>query len=220
VARATYADVVADLPSTSEPAAPLRVVVVEDEALIRMDLVEMLSEAGYVVVGATGNARDGVTLVAEHAPDAVLLDITMPLAASEDPDPSAGLVAARQISRDSGAAVVMLTAHGQATIAASAAEAGALAYLVKPVSAAEVVATITVAVNQRRALQQAQDHAARLETKVQAHEAVQRAVEMLMGAVGWTEPQAYAWLRKAAMDRRVTLTEAALAVVESPPGDM
>lgn len=192
----------------------------EDEALIRMDVVEMLSEAGYVVVGATGNARDAIALVGEHNPDAVLLDITMPMAASEDPDPGAGLVVAREISRQSNAAIIMLTAHGQATIAASAADAGALAYLVKPVSAAEVIATVTVAVNQRRALQQAQDHAARLETKVQAHESVQRAVELLMGAMEWSEPQAYAWLRTAAMDRRVTLTEAALAVLESPPGPM
>lgn len=201
----------------SHSAQVTRVVVVEDEPLIRMDLVELLAEAGCVVVGAAGNAHEGITLAHEHAPDVVLLDITMPQRAGDEPDPSAGVDAARQIAQADVAAVIMVTAHAQSQIAAAAAEAGALGYLVKPVSAAELMATITVAVNQRRVLHEAKHHAATLQSRVDAREAVGRAVDVLRAAMGWDEQRAYSWLRSAAMDQRVTLTEAALAVLADPP---
>lgn len=194
-----------------------RVVVVEDEPLIRMDLVELLAEAGFVVVGASGDAETGLSLVREHDPDVVLLDITMPRRHGEDPDPSAGVNAAREIAGVSDAAVVMVTAHAQAQIAAAAAEAGALGYLVKPVSAPELMATITVAVNQRRLLHEAKNQAATLQSRMEARETVSKAVDVVRAAMGWDEQQAYAWLRSAAMDQRVTLTEAALAVLADPP---
>lgn len=185
---------------------PLRLVVAEDESIIRMDLVEMLQEQGHEVVAAVGDGQAAVDAVSSMRPDVVLLDVAMPV--------RDGLSAAEEISREGWAPVVMVTAFSQSETVLRAAEAGAFGYLVKPFGPADLSPAIAVA---RARWQQARDLAADLAgatERANARERVERAKALVQESAGIGEPEAFAWLRSQAMDRRLTLAEVAAEVCE------
>ena len=185
--------------------ATTRVIVAEDEAVIRMDLVEMLKELGYVVVAEAFNGERAVELVREHRPDLAFLDIAMPV--------RDGLSAAEEISRDNLCAVVMVTAFSQRDVAMKAAEAGAVGYVVKPFTMADLEPSIALALARWRQIQDLRGQVEALGDRAKAREEVERAKAVLQERFGLSEPEAFSWLRKAAMDRRVTLSEAATALL-------
>ena len=185
--------------------ATTRVIVAEDEAVIRMDLVEMLKELGYDVVAEAFNGERAVELVREHRPDLAFLDIAMPI--------RDGLSAAEEISRDNLCAVVMVTAFSQRDVAMKAAEAGAVGYVVKPFTMADLEPSIALALARWRQIQDLQGQVEALGDRAKAREEVERAKAVLQERFGLSEPEAFSWLRKAAMDRRVTLSEAATALL-------
>ncbi len=199
------------IPSTAEGSGRrLRVVVAEDEALIRLDLAEMLAEAGYEVVGQAGNGKEAVSLTRQLRPDLVLMDVKMPVLD--------GISAAEQIGADSLAPVVMLTAFSQRELVERASEAGVMAYVVKPFTLADLTPAIEVAASrwgQMRALEaEIADLADRLETR----KLVDRAKGLLMSQLKITEPDAFRWIQKTAMDRRLSMREVAELVIEGLPG--
>lgn len=182
-----------------------RVIVAEDEAVIRMDLVEMLKELGYDVVAEAFNGERAVELVREHRPDLAFLDIAMPV--------RDGLSAAEEISRDNLCAVVMVTAFTQRDVAMKAAEAGAVGYVVKPFTMADLEPSIALALARWRQIQDLQGQVEALGDRAKVREEVERAKAVLQERFGLSEPEAFSWLRKAAMDRRVTLSEASTALL-------
>jgi len=185
--------------------ATTRVIVAEDEAVIRMDLVEMLKELGYDVVAEAFNGERAVELVREHRPDLAFLDIAMPI--------RDGLSAAEEISRDNLCAVVMVTAFSQRDVAMKAAEAVAVGYVVNPFTMADLEPSIALALARWRQIQDLQGQVEALGDRAKAREEVERAKAVLQERFGLSEPEAFSWLRKAAMDRRVTLSEAATALL-------
>ncbi|MCH0539871.1 response regulator [Streptomyces sp. MUM 203J] len=188
------------------PPLTTRVVIAEDEALIRLDLKEMLEEEGYTVVGEAGDGARAVELARELNPDLVILDVKMPVLD--------GISAAEKIAGESIAPVLMLTAFSQRELVERARDAGAMAYLVKPFSKSDVVPAIEMAVSrfaELRALEkEVQDLAARLETR----KLVDRAKSVLQTQYGLTEPAAFRWIQKTSMDRRMSMQQVAQAVIE------
>ncbi len=189
---------------TSRPNA-LRIVVAEDEAIIRLDLVEMLREAGHEVVGEAGDGRRAVELVEELRPDLVVMDVKMPRLD--------GISAAQEIGGAGLAPVVMLTAFSDKELVARASEAGVMAYVLKPFTADDLRPAVTVATSrwaERKALEaEVADLSDRLETR----KLVDRAKGILMKTLDVDEPAAFRWIQKAAMDRRLGMREVAAAVV-------
>jgi response regulator NasT len=190
---------------TTSPLAPVTVLVAEDEALIRMDLVELLGECGYEVVGQASDGQAAVDLTRELRPDVVFMDVAMP---RRD-----GLSAAEEIIADGLAPVVMVTAFSQRETIQRASAAGVLGYLVKPFGRADLAPAIEVAVARWQQMRELQEQVTGLRERQEAREVVDRAKRRLEETLGLTEPEAFAWLRRAAMDRRVTLAEVAAAVV-------
>lgn len=189
----------------ADEVSPLRVVVAEDEAVIRMDLVEMLGELGYSVVGQAANGQQAVDLTRECRPDVVFLDVAMPL--------RDGLSAAEEIAGEDLAAVVMVTAFSQRDVAAKAAEAGAVGYIVKPFTMADLEPAITLAAARWAQVQALKSEVANLGERARAREVVEQAKVLLQREHGMSEPEAFAWLRRAAMDSRVTLSEVGAGVL-------
>ncbi len=185
---------------------PRTVVVAEDEALIRMDLVEMLGELGYQVVGQAGDGEQAVALARDLRPDVVFLDVAMPI--------RDGLSAAQEIVAAGLAPVVMVTAFSQSEVVAKAAAAGALGYLVKPFSARDLTPAIELAVARWMQLQELVAQVENLQERVAAREMVDRAKTRLQSDLGLTEAAAFTWLRQQAMDARVTLAEVAARVLD------
>ena len=185
--------------------APLRVVVAEDEAVIRMDLVEMVRELGHQVVGEAFNGQQAVDLVRSAKPDLVFLDIAMP---ERD-----GLSAAEEIAGEDLCAVVMVTAFSQRDISTKAAQAGAVGYVVKPFTMADLDPAISLAMARWQQIQDLKAQVSSLGERAASREAVEQAKELLQRGHQMSEPEAFAWLRRAAMDRRVTLAEAATALL-------
>ena len=183
----------------------MRVVVAEDEAVIRMDLVEMVRELGHEVVGEAFNGQQAVDLVRELGPDLVFLDIAMPI--------RDGLSAAEEIARDDLCAVVMVTAFSQRDISTRAAEVGAVGYVVKPFTMADLGPAIALSMARWQQIQDLKGQVAALGERAASREVVERAKLRLQEGHGMSEPEAFAWLRRAAMDRRVTLSEAATALL-------
>ena len=184
---------------------PRTVVVAEDEALIRMDLVEMLGELGYEVVGQAGDGEQAVALARQLSPDVVFLDVAMPI--------RDGLSAAEEIVAAKLAPVVMVTAFSQAEVVAKAASAGALGYLVKPFGASDLTPAIELAIARWAQLQELEAQVANLQERVAAREVVERAKVWLQSELGLTEAAAFAWLRRQATDGRLTLAEVAARVL-------
>jgi AmiR/NasT family two-component response regulator len=185
----------------------LRVLVAEDEALIRMDLVETLQELGFDVVASVGDGRSAVEAAEQSAPQVALLDIKMP-----DMD---GLAAASQIIALKSTAVVMLTAFSQPELIQRAIAAGAMGYLVKPFKPEELRAALTVAWERYSQLREQQQRATDLEQSLADRKVIERARGVVQARLGSTEDEAYTWLRRAAMDQRLPLAEVARRTLEA-----
>lgn len=193
--------------TTPHPAAPSgrRVVVAEDEALIRLDLVEMLREEGFDVVGEAGDGQRAVELARELTPDLVVLDVKMPVLD--------GLSAAEQIGNEQLAACVMLTAFSQAELVERAREAGAMAYVVKPFTKADLLPAIEIALSRYAQLRALEAEVADLQERFETRKRTDRAKGVLMTKLGLSEPEAFRWIQKTSMDRRMSMREVADAVV-------
>lgn len=183
----------------------LRIVVAEDEAVIRMDLVEMVRELGHEVVGEAFDGQQAVECVRRVRPDLVFLDIAMPV--------RDGLSAAEEIAAEDLCAVVMVTAFSQRDVATKAAEAGAVGYVVKPFTMSDLDPAITLAMARWQQIVDLKGQLSALGDRARARETVEAAKALLESQYGLDEPQAFTWLRRAAMDRRVTLAEAAAALL-------
>lgn len=184
-----------------------RVLVAEDEALIRLDLVEMLREEGYQVVGEAGDGEQALSLAREEKPDLVLLDVKMPK--------MDGLDVAAQVAEERIAPVVILTAFSQRELVERARDAGAMAYLVKPFSKSDVTPAIELAVSRFAELAALESEVASLTDRLETRKLVDRAKGLLMTKHGLTEPDAFRWIQRTAMDRRSTMQDVAQAVVET-----
>jgi AmiR/NasT family two-component response regulator len=185
-----------------------RVLVAEDEVLIRVDIVETLEEGGHSVVGEAGDGEQAVKLSRELHPDLVVMDVKMPK--------MDGVVAARHISHD-GPAVLVLTAFSDKELVEEAADAGSIGYLVKPFQPAQLLAAVEVALARAADTRKLQDTVEDLETKLANRKVIERAKGRLMEQFGLTEDQAYTRMRRAAMDRQLPLVEIARRVLESQP---
>jgi response regulator NasT len=185
---------------------PIRVVIAEDEAIIRLDLKETLEEEGYEVVGETGRGDEAVELVNQHEPDLAILDIKMP---GMD-----GLQAAREIAGEQRAAVLILTAFSQRDLIERARDAGALAYLVKPFQRSELIPAVEVALGRFREMKALHDQNLTLEEKLETRKLVDRAKGRLMDQHGLSENDAFNFLQKTAMNQRKTLKDIAQSVID------
>ncbi|MGW7620302.1 ANTAR domain-containing response regulator [Streptomyces antimycoticus] len=188
------------------PPLTTRVVIAEDEALIRLDLKEMLEEEGYSVVGEAGDGETAVALAQEHRPDLVILDVKMPVLD--------GISAAERIAADRIAPVLMLTAFSQRELVERARDAGAMAYLVKPFSKSDVVPAIEMAVSRFTELKTLEQEVADLSQRLETRKLVDRAKSILQTQYGLTEPAAFRWIQKTSMDRRLSMQQVAEAVIE------
>ena len=182
-----------------------RILVAEDEAIIRLDLAEMLTESGYEVVGQTSNGEQAVTLANELKPDLVVMDVKMPVLD--------GLSAAEQIGSQRLCPVVMLTAFSQTELVERARDAGVMAYVVKPFTAADVTPAIDIALSRWAELKELEDEVADLGDRLETRKAVDRAKGVLMTKLKISEADAFRWIQKTAMDRRMSMREVADAVV-------
>ncbi len=180
--------------------------IAEDEALIRMDLAEMLAEEGYDVVGEAGDGERAVELVESLRPDLVILDVKMPVLD--------GIAAAERIARQRIAAVVMLTAFSQRDLVEQARDAGAMAYLVKPFVQADLVPAIEMALSRFTELAALEAEVLDLTDRLATRTAVERAKGVLQQELSLTEPDAFRWIQKTAMDLRLSMRQVAEGVVE------
>lgn len=192
-------------PESSSPRR--RVVVAEDEALIRLDVVEMLREAGYDVVGEAGDGEQAVRLAEEHRPDLVVMDVKMPVLD--------GISAAERIAGDRLAPVVLLTAFSQRELVERARDAGAMAYVVKPFTAADLLPALEIAVSRHQEIASLEAEIADLSERFEARKVVERAKGVLQTRFGMTEPDAFRWIQKASMDKRLSMREVAATILES-----
>ncbi len=188
-----------------------RVLVAEDDSLIRMDLIEMLREEGYDVVGEAPNGQVAVELTESLSPDLVIMDIKMPV--------RDGIDAATEIAEKRLAPVVMLTAFSQRDFIDKARDAGAMAYLVKPFTKADLVPAIEVAVSRYQELKQLEREVATMNERLETRKLVERAKGLLMEKQALSEPDAFKWIQRAAMDRRTTMKAVAQVVVETLGSD-
>ncbi|WP_334144546.1 ANTAR domain-containing response regulator [Rhabdothermincola sp.] len=184
---------------------PTRVVIAEDEAIIRLDLKETLEEEGYEVVGETGRGDEAVELVKQLEPDIAILDIKMP---GLD-----GLSAAREIAGERRAAVLILTAFSQRDLIEQARDAGALAYLVKPFQRSELIPAIEVAIGRFNEIKALHDQAQTLEGQLETRKVVDRAKGRLMDRYALSESDAFSFIQKTAMQERMTMKAIAEKVI-------
>jgi response regulator NasT len=182
-----------------------RVVIAEDEAIIRLDLKETLQEEGYEVVGETGRGDEAVELVREHEPDIAILDIKMP---GLD-----GLAAAREIAGERRAAVLILTAFSQRDLIEQARDAGALAYLVKPFEKNELIPAVEVALGRFNEMKALAAQTASLEEQLETRKVVDRAKGILMDKHAMAEAEAFSFIQKRAMGERITMRVVAERVI-------
>ncbi|WP_460754599.1 ANTAR domain-containing response regulator [Myceligenerans cantabricum] len=194
----------------AEEAAPARTsrraVVAEDEALIRMDVVETLREAGFDVVGEAGDGATAVNLALELKPDVVVMDVKMP-----ELD---GISAAEKIGKAHAAPVVLLTAFSQTELVERARDAGAMAYVVKPFTPADLLPSVEIAISRYQQLGALEAEVTDLKERFETRKRVDRAKGLLMTKMGLTEPESFRWIQKTSMDRRLTMREVADAVID------
>ncbi len=190
--------------TTPRPSAK-RVLVAEDEAIIRLDLAEMLGDAGYDVVGQAGDGEQAVAMALDLRPDIVILDVKMPV--------MDGITAAEQIGKERICPVVMLTAFSQTELVERARDAGVMAYIVKPFTAGDVTPALDIALSRWSELTALEEEVADLGDRLATRKAVDRAKGILMTKLKITEGEAFRWIQKTAMDRRMGMREVAEAVV-------
>jgi AmiR/NasT family two-component response regulator len=182
----------------------VRILVAEDEAIIRMDLIEMLQAAGYDVVAAATNGQEAIDLAVVHKPDLAILDVKMPVLD--------GITAAAKIIEI--APVLMLTAFSQRELVERARDAGVMAYVVKPFTIGDLVPAIEIAISRHQQMKSLASEVADLHDRLETRKIIDKAKGILMAALNLSEPQAFSWIQKAAMDRRLTMKEVALAVID------
>jgi response regulator NasT len=187
-----------------------RVLIAEDEALIRLDLKEMLEEEGYEVVGEAGDGETAVSMAEQLRPDLVILDVKMPV--------MDGIVAAERIAGARVAPVVILTAFSQRDLVERARAAGAMAYLVKPFQKKDLLPTIEMATSRFAEIVALENEVADLADRLETRKLVERAKGVLMEKQGMTEPEAFRWIQRTAMDRRTSMKMVASAVLEGLTG--
>ncbi|SER87901.1 response regulator receiver and ANTAR domain protein [Mycobacterium sp. 88mf] len=193
--------------SPKDADSPRRVLIAEDEALIRLDLAEMLREEGYEVVGEAGDGQEAVELAESLRPDLVIMDVKMP---RRD-----GIDAASEIASKRIAPIVILTAFSQRELVERARDAGAMAYLVKPFSITDLVPAIEVAVSRFSEIAALENEVATLGDRLETRKLVERAKGLLQSKHQMTEPEAFKWIQRAAMDRRTTMKRVAEVVLET-----
>nr|WP_300145861.1 response regulator [Propionicimonas sp.] len=184
----------------------LRVLVAEDEALIRLDLVELLTEEGYQVIAEAADGEEALTLARKLIPDLVVMDVKMPK--------MDGISAAAIIAEERIAPVVMLTAFSQRELVERARDAGAMAYVVKPFDSSDVIPAIEIAMARFAEIRAVEAEVADLEDRFASRKAVDHAKGLLQEGLGLTEPEAFRWIQKTAMDLRKSMREVAEAVIE------
>jgi len=198
---------VTDLEQSSASApAPRRVVVAEDESLIRLDIVEILRDNGFDVVGEAGDGETAVQLATELRPDLVIMDVKMPQLD--------GISAAEKLSKSHIAPVVLLTAFSQKELVERASEAGALAYVVKPFTPNDLLPAIEIALARYEQIVTLEAEVADMVERFETRKLVDRAKGLLNEKMGLSEPEAFRWIQKASMDRRLTMQDVAKAIIE------
>ena len=185
--------------------AKLRVVVVEDEALIRMDVVATLQEAGYEIIGEGADGEEAVKLATELTPDLVVMDIKMPK--------MDGITAAEKIA-ELKIPVVLLTAFSQTDFVTRAAEVGAMAFVTKPFKPQDLLPAIQIALSRHEELTSLESEIADLSDRLETRKLMDRAKGLLQSKMNLSEPESFRWIQKASMDRRLTMGQVAKAVIE------
>jgi two-component system, response regulator PdtaR len=183
-----------------------RIVVAEDETLIRMDLVEMLTESGYQVVAQATNGQEAITLATKHKPDLIILDVKMPILD--------GISAAEQLINI--CPVLMLTAFSQKELVERARDSGVMAYVVKPFTINDLLPAIEISISRHRQMKTLESEVADLYERLETRKLLDRAKGILMKALNLSEPEAFSWIQKTAMDQRVSMKAVAEAII-SPP---
>jgi response regulator NasT len=183
-----------------------RIVVAEDETLIRMDLVEMLTESGYQVVAQATNGQEAITLATEHKPDLIILDVKMPILD--------GISAADQLIGI--CPVLMLTAFSQKELVERARDSGVMAYVVKPFTINDLLPAIEISISRHRQMKTLENEVADLYERLETRKLLDRAKGILMKALNLSEPEAFTWIQKTAMDQRASMRAVAEAII-SPP---
>ena len=182
----------------------MKILVAEDEALIRLDLVEMLREAGYEVVAEASNGQEAINLNQKYNPDLAILDINMPI--------MDGLVAAETIVKST--PVLMLTAFSQRELVERANAAGVMAYILKPFTINDLIPAIEIAASRYLQMNALAAEVSNLNERLETRKLIDRAKGILMQALNLSEPEAFSWIQRAAMDRRLSMKEVAMAVID------
>jgi response regulator NasT len=190
--------------SNSTNNSKIRILVAEDETIIRLDLIEMLTEAGYEVVAQAENGAVAIDMAKLHKPDLAILDVKMPLVD--------GITAAQEIIEI--APVLMLTAFSQRELVERARDAGVMAYVVKPFSINDLIPAIEIAVSRHKQMKSLQAEVADVYERLESRKLIEKAKGILMSGLSLTEPQAFSWIQKTAMDRRISMKEVAMAVID------
>ena len=193
-----------DQTSNTSNNSKVRILVAEDETIIRLDLIEMLTEAGYEVVAHAENGAVAIEMANLHKPDLAILDVKMPLVD--------GITAAQEIINI--APVLMLTAFSQRELVERARDAGVMAYVVKPFSINDLIPAIEIAISRHRQMKSLQSEVADVYDRLESRKLIEKAKGILMSGLSLTEPQAFSWIQKTAMDRRIPMKEVAMAVID------
>lgn len=191
----------------AEEQAPARTVVVaEDEALIRLDIVEILKDQGFDVVAETDNGKTAVELARKHRPDLVLMDVKMPI--------MDGITAAEEITKEQIAPVVLLTAFSQKELVDRAVDAGAMAYVVKPFTPNDLIPAIEVAMSRYEQIRALEKEVGTIRDQFETRKLVDRAKSLLITKMNLTEPEAFRWIQKTSMDRRLSMREVSDTIIK------
>ncbi len=190
--------------STQSSNSKVRILVAEDETIIRLDLIEMLTESGYEVIAQAENGAIAIEMAQLHKPDLAILDVKMPI--------MDGITAAQEIIKI--APVLMLTAFSQRELVERARDAGVMAYVVKPFSINDLIPAIEIAISRHKQMRLLQEEVADIYDRLESRKLIEKAKGILMSGLSLSEPQAFSWIQKTAMDRRIPMKEVAMAVID------